>query len=138
MDDPTFGKEAYSLYLPLSSALLFSLSFALAMVYRKKVELHSRFIACTGLLLVDPVCGRVLAFYVVDLPEMWHYQLATFAIEVVVLAVMAATLSRRSQPHRAFTVYAAFYIGVLVAYFSGAKSATWYGIASWFRQQALT
>lgn len=86
MDESTFAREAYSLYLPLSAALLFSLSFALAMAYRKTIQLHSRFIACTGLLLVDPVCGRVLAFHLVDLPQTWHYQLVTFGIEIAAVA----------------------------------------------------
>src|SRR5512139_18513 len=138
MDASAFVREAYSLYLPLSAAILFSLSFALAMVYRRTVKLHSRFIACTGLLLVDPVCGRVLAFYVVDLPKMWHYQLVTFGIEIAVVAVLATTLARRSQHHRAFTLFAVFYIGVLVMYFPGAQSARWHSLADWFRQLPLT
>lgn len=138
MDDPTFVDEAYTLYLPLSTALLFTASFALAMLHRKNVQLHSRFLACTALLLVDPVCGRVLALYVLELPRFWHYQLITFGIEVAVLLVLTLTLPARSGPRRAFSLFAALYASVLATWFVGARTAPWFAIANWFRGLPLT
>lgn len=138
MDDSTFVREAYSLYLPVSATLLFILSFSLAMAYRRTVQLHSRFFACTALLLVDPVCGRVLAFYLIDFPQMWHYQLVTFGIEIAVLALLLTTLAPGSRQRCVFSLFAAFYTGVLVVYFAATGSATWRGLADWFRQQPLT
>jgi hypothetical protein len=62
MEPSTFEREAYTLYLPLSAAALFAVAYCLAIRYRALTPVHGRLMACTALLLVDPVLGRFLAF----------------------------------------------------------------------------
>jgi hypothetical protein len=138
MDAATFEREAYTLYLPLSAALLFACAYALAVVHRRDVRLHARFMACTGLLLLDPVLGRVLAFHVVQLPELWHYQLVTFGAECAVVLARARTLPPRSRPRLAFAVFAGGYVSVLACWFFVPHLPAWKSFAQWFRGLPVT
>ncbi len=138
MDEPTFTEQAYTLYLPLSGAFLFGLAFVLAMANRRSTPLHARFMACTALILVDPVVGRVLGFYVVELPQFWHYQIITFGIETIVLVALVITLEPHTAQRRVFARFAGVYFAVLLLWFFVPNTAAWYAFADWFRRLPLS
>lgn len=138
MDPATFEREAYTLYLPLSAALLFALAFGLALHHRRVVPLHARFMASTALLLVDPVLGRLLAFHVLELPEFWHYQLITFGIELAVLSVLWRSLPAATPSRGAFACFAVVYGSVLLLWFALPRTGAWKSLALWFRELPLT
>jgi hypothetical protein len=77
MDAAAFEAEAAALYLPLFSAVLFSLAYGLAVVHRRAAALHARLMVCTALVLIDPVVGRTLAFHFPPLPNVLLYQAIT-------------------------------------------------------------
>ena len=137
-DASSFANAAYILYLPISAALLFGMSFALAILHRNSTPLHSRFMACTALILVDPVLGRVLAFYVVELPQFWHYQLVPFGLEIAIVIWLARTIAPNLPSRRAFSFFAIFYSLVLLLWFIVPTSRPWLTFATWFRQLPLT
>lgn len=137
MDAGTFAREADALYLPISAAALFAVAFGLAMRYRRATPLHARFIACTVLPLTDPVLGRVVGFYVVELPEFWHYQVLTFGLELLVLAYLCRT-ARSARDPRAFWGFAGGYSIVLLLWFWFPRTAPWLQFATWFRGLPLT
>jgi hypothetical protein len=138
MEAAAFEQDAYTLYLPVSAALLFAVAYALAIAYRRSMRLHARFMACTGLLLLDPVLGRVLGFYVVELPRFWQYQLITFGLECSVLLALARTLPLRSPESRVFNRFAGSYAAVLALWFVVPHSSTWMSFARWFRHLSVT
>ena len=138
MDPATFNQEAYTLYLPLTAALLFAAAWSLALVYRASVRLHARFMACTALLLLDPVLGRFLAFHVVELPEFWHYQLITFSAECAVVGMLYKTLPSPSLERRVFGIFGVVYAAVLVLWFFAPRTAAWHAWATWFRALPIT
>jgi hypothetical protein len=137
MDSATFASEAYTLYLPLSASALFAVAFSLAVTYRNAPPLHARFMACTALLLVDPVLGRALAFHVIELPQFWHYQLITFGVELALLGVMVRTLRPSAKPH-VFSAFAATYAAVLMLWFIAPRTEPWLVFAKWFRELPIT
>ncbi len=138
MDDATFSREAYTLYLPLSAAFLFAVTFLAAQAHRRRTPLHARFMACTALVLVDPVVGRVLAFHVIELPEFWHYQVVTFAVEALLLLALFKTLAPETGDRRTFGTIAGLYLVVLLLWFVAARTEAWLSFAQWFRQQPFT
>ena len=138
MDPATFEREAYTLYLPLSAAVLFAVGYALALRHRRVLPLHARFMACTALLLVDPVLGRFLAFHVVELPQFWHYQVITFGVEFAVLSALWRTLPPALPDRAAFLHFACGYAAVLLLWFVAPRMDAWLLFATWFRQAPLT
>ena len=55
-----YAIQTYILYLQLSLALLFGLSYGLAIWTRRSVARHSRLMVCTALTLIDPVVIRLM------------------------------------------------------------------------------
>lgn len=138
MDPGVFEREAYSLYLPLSAALLFSVAYWLGLRTRRVLPLHGRFMACTALLLVDPVLGRFLAFYVLELPRFWHYQVITFGLELLVVFVLWRTLPALTPKQDIFLGFLGAYSVVLLMWFVAPRTDTWLSFATWFRELPLT
>jgi hypothetical protein len=138
IDGPTFTREAYTLYLPISAVVLFIVAFTLGMFHRRTVELHSRFLACTAILLLDPVLGRVLAFYVIEFPQFWHYQVVTFGTEAAVVLVLTKTLTPNGEPRQTFARFALFYIVILISWFFAPRTQLWLVFADWYRRLPLT
>jgi hypothetical protein len=68
MDDGTFRAEAANLYLPLSAILLFGIAYGCGVLYRRTPAVHARFMICTSFTMIDPVVGRILAFYLPPFP----------------------------------------------------------------------
>jgi hypothetical protein len=138
MDEATFASEAASLYLPLSAVFLFGLSYALAMIYRKTQALHARFMIATGLVLVDPVVGRVLFFYAPPLPHALLYQAITFgSVDLILLALLwRPPLGPRLR--RTFMAGAAAFPAAHLGWFTVAQSRLWLPLARWFRALPLT
>ena len=81
-----YALQTYILYLQLSLALLFALSYGLAIWNRRSVARHSRFMVCTALTLVDPVMIRIL-FWIDPTPD-WNYQWLTFGLTDLVFLVL--------------------------------------------------
>jgi hypothetical protein len=138
MEPATFAREAYTLYLPLSAATLFALAYCLAIRYRPLPPVHARFMACTALLLVDPVVGRFLAFHVAELPQFWHYQIITFGAELGVLFLLWRTIPRGTPGRGVFLGFSAIYASGLLLWFAVPASNAWLSFARWFRELPLT
>lgn len=138
MEAATFEQEAYSLYLPLSVTVLFASAYAVAVRYRRRYRLHARCMACTALLLVDPVGGRLMGFYLPELPAPWQYQAITFGVEGVLAAALLRSLPPQSQDRRHFGWFLAVFALVQGLWFALPYTAPWLTFATWFRGLPLT
>lgn len=138
MDDRKFEAEAFTLYLPLHSVVLFALLYGLGLRYRSVPAAHGRFMVATALLLIDPVVGRVLYFHFPPLPAPWLYQAITYGL--VDLLALALVLSFRgpAPARRALAGMLAILVAAQALWFAFAPSATWLAFAAWFRGLPLT
>lgn len=133
MDDATFTREAPSLFLPLSAAVLFALSYALAIVHRRVAPLHARFMIATGLPMIDPVLGRLLFYYGPELSHPLYYQAITFGLTDLILAILLFR-PRLSGALRGRFLYPALAFPVAhAAWFSVVQGPHWLPLAAWFR-----
>ena len=77
-------------FMDLSSILYFAFAYVMAIVHRRDMGLHARFMASTALPLLPPALARVLGSYVLpagsSFPMALH--LAFVAAELVVLALL--------------------------------------------------
>lgn len=126
-----YAIQTYILYLQLSLAALFGLSYALAVWTRRSVALHSRFMVCTALTLIDPVVIRLL-FWVDSLPD-WNYQWLTFGLTDLVLVALI-WLERANRAGRAvFPTMLLLLIAVqLPALLGWTEGPAWQAFARWF------
>lgn len=126
-----FAVQTYVLYLQVSLAFLFGLSYGLAIWHRRSVALHSRFMICTALTLIDPVVIRIL-FWINPAPA-FNYQWLTFGLTDLVFLVLI-WLERRNRAGRGvfpamLLVFAAAQLPALLGLTDG---ALWQGFARWF------
>jgi hypothetical protein len=122
--------QTYILYLQLSLAFLFTLSYALAIGTRRSVARHSRFMVCTALTLIDPVAIRLM-FWADPTPE-WNYQWATFGLtDLVLLALIWAERNNRAGRGVFPAMLVVFVLAQLPALLGWTEGALWQGFAQW-------
>lgn len=138
MDDSTFAMEARNLYLPLSAIVLFALAYASGIVFRRMTDLHARFMIGTALTMVDPVVGRILAFYFPPLPGDLYYQAITFGSADAILLGLAIGDRARPRSRWVFPAMLAVFAAAHVLWFTWAPSEGWVPVAAWFRRMPLT
>jgi hypothetical protein len=138
MDDGTFSREAPSLYLPLSAVLVFAIAYAGGILYRHTPELHASFMICTSLTMVDPIVGRILAFYFPPLPNDLYYQAVTYGSVELIVVCLAIGSGRRARSRWAFLIMLPLFMTTHLLWFTWAQSDGWSPIAAWFRSCALS
>lgn len=137
LDDGRFLEQSYTLYLQLSLAALWALCYGLAIAFRRTTALHSRFMVCTGLTLLDPVLIR---FVIWANPSVtWNFQWLTFGITDFVLLALIV-VERRSPTGRGVfpAMLAVFAILQAPALLGLWKSAPWQDFARWYAALPLT
>lgn len=138
MDDNTFAAEARNLYLPLSALVLFCITYGGGILYRRRSEMHSRFMVCTSLTMIDPVLGRIVAFYLPPLPDYLYYQAVTYGLTDVILLSLAIRDRARLQALWVFPAMLVLFVAAHAVWFTWAQADGWLVIASWFRRLPLT
>jgi hypothetical protein len=118
-------------------APVFVLSWALAMAYRKRMQLHARFMICTGLTLIDPVVVRLMLW--IDHAPSWNYQWFTFLLTDFVLLLLI-WLERKAHAGRWVfpLMLGVFALAQIPALFGLTGQAWWQGFAAWFAGLPLT
>lgn len=138
MDDDTFLAEGFSHYLPFYATTVFVLAYGLGLRFRRMPAAHGRFMLATAIPLVDPVLGRVMAFYLPTLPSPWHYQAITFAVATLIGGLLVFTYRGSTAARRALLGYFAVLVFLEVGWFVIAPTAPWLEAVGWFRAMPLT
>ena len=126
-----YAIQTYILYLQLSLAALFALSYGLAIWTRRSVARHSRFMVCTALTLVDPVFIRLL-LWADPLPG-FNYQWLTFGLTDLIFLVLI-WLERHNRAGRGVfpAMLGVFILAQLPALLGLTEGPLWQGFARWF------
>jgi hypothetical protein len=138
MDDAKFAAEGFGHYLPFYATTVFALAYGLGLWYRRIPAAHGRFMLCTTIPLIDPVLGRVMAFYAPPLPSPWLYQVVTFGIATAVAGMLVFTYRGSAPARRALIGYFAVLVALEVGWFAIAPTAPWLEVVRWFRGLPLT
>jgi hypothetical protein len=123
-----YAIQTYILYLQLSLALLFAVSYVAAIATRRSVARHSRFMTCTALTLTDPVLIRLL-FWADPMPG-FNYQWLTFGATDLVFLVLI-WLERNNRAGRGvFPAMLALFVALqLPALLGWTNGALWQAFA---------
>lgn len=137
MDAATLDREGANLYLPLSAIVLFAPAYGGGVLWRRERAVHARFLVTTAFPLIDPVVGRLMAFYLPPLPGYLWYQVITFGAGDLVLAWLAWR-DRHSPSGWVFRVMLAWTLLVHAGWFTLAGGDQWLAAARWFARLPLT
>lgn len=129
--------QTYILYLQISLAFLFSISYLLAMVYRKQAEIHARFMICTGLTLIDPVFARL--FYWIHPTSAADHQWLTFGLTDLIFVFLIILERRNPRGRWVFPfMLLAFIILQIPALLMLTDRPAWQSFAMWFASLPIT
>jgi hypothetical protein len=138
MSEAAFAKEGIYIYLPLAVAALFAVACVQGLRWRKSAAVHARFMVATGLLLVDPVLGRIMFFYLPPLPSDKLYQGTTFTLIAVAMAFLVKSVPIHVPGRTAFRNYCLATVSTLALFFVVPHTGTWLSFVNWFRALPLT
>ncbi|HEY5723131.1 MAG TPA: hypothetical protein VIT45_12490 [Allosphingosinicella sp.] len=126
-----YAIQTYIVWLQLSLAFLFALSYGLAIWTRRSVARHSRFMVCTALTLVDPVVIRLM-FWADPTPD-WNYQWATFGLTDLIFLVLI-WLERNNRAGRLVfpAMLGIFILAQAPALLGLTNGPLWQGFARWY------
>jgi hypothetical protein len=137
LEGPRYDIQTYVLWLQLSLTGVFVLSWALAMATRKRMQLHARFMICTGLTLIDPVVVRLMLW--IDSTPDWNYQWFTFLLTDFVLLLLIWLERKAREGRRVFPLMlGVFVLAQIPALFGLTEQTWWQGFARWFAGLPLT
>jgi len=129
--------RTYILYLQVSLVSMFALCYALAIVTRRDMAVHARFMICTGFTLIDPVVIRLM-FWIHDNPT-WNYQWFTFGLtDGGILALFCFGGDQRRGRWVFPTMLLVFVVSQLPALFHWTAAPQWQAFARWFAALPLT
>lgn len=133
LDAVRLAREGGFLYMILGMTLMFAVALALGIRWRRSPGIHGRFMACTVLPLLDPVCGRILGAHFPALPADFLYQAPALLAMTGVLAVLARTASRAAPGRSAFLAFAWGSILLFLLFFVIQHHPAWMACVGWLR-----
>ncbi|MDZ7719343.1 MAG: hypothetical protein U5K72_11060 [Balneolaceae bacterium] len=123
--------QTYILYLQLSLAFLFAITYGCAVYYRKTKAIHSRCMIATSFTFIDPIFARL--FNIADLNTPFSNQVITFMLVNLILVVLSI-LDRNNR--KAKWVYPSLLILYLIIeipiFFNLTGMNWWQSFAEWF------
>lgn len=132
-----FARQSYVLYLQISLAALFGLSYGSAVLARRSMAVHARFMICTALTLIDPIVVRLMLW--ADSTPDWNYQWLTFGLTDLVLVTLIWLDRDLRRGRWVFPVMlVAFVLAQAPAVLAWTGTAGWQAFARWFASLPLT
>ena len=138
MTDEKFEIEGFAHYLPFYALLVFGTAYALGLWYRQYEDAHGRFMLLTAIPLIDPVIGRLLFFYLPELPSPWFYQGITFTLATIVAGLLVFSYRGKGPPKRALVGYFVFLVALEIGWFTVSLTSQWKQIMHMYRGLPLT
>jgi len=126
-----FVRRSYIVYLQLSLAFVFAVTYGFAIWYRKTKDVHARFMVATVFTFIDPVFDRFISMFMpfITIRGEW------FTFGLINLMLITLAITDRNQP-RARWVFP----GLLILYlfietpifFQLTDMGWWQSFAAWF------
>jgi hypothetical protein len=137
MDDATLATDGFAHYLPVYATIIFALAYGFGIRFRHWPAAHGRFMVCTAIPLIDPVFGRVLAFFLPPWAGPWLYQVVTFSVATAIAGLVVFSFRGPAPARRALFVYFAVLVGLEIGWFTLSPTAAWLDLVRGFRSIPL-
>lgn len=127
-----YGPLAYSLALiDIPSLLLLAAFYVLAIVHRRTVKLHSRYMAATVILLLPPALGRFLVFWVPGIESLPAALNPMMLLTELVAVGLVVDDWRGGKVYPPYVVTLGFLVVVHALMWPVQEMAWWHGFSGW-------
>lgn len=138
MDEATFARSAFTLYLPVMSTAAFLASYVLAVAYRRDRAAHAAFMSGTAFALIEPIAVRLVFFYTPAGEVHWVYDVIGIALVGTILTMLIAASRHVPRARNAFVALLVLFGTLSVGWFTLARTHGWAAFARWFVDLPLT
>lgn len=129
-DEASFGFRTYLLYLQISLAFAFAVTYGLAMYHRQSTPIHSRLMVATTLTFVDPIFARLIFTYLPDITI--NGQWLTFGMINLVLIGLSIIDRNNKKVRWVFPGLLVLYFIIEIPIFFGLTNSPWWqNFAAW-------
>lgn len=126
-----FARRSYGIYLQLSLAFVFAVTYGLAIWYRKTRDLHARFMVATAFTFIDPVFDRFLSMFMPFIPI--RNEWLTFGFINLMLITLAMTDRNQPRARWVFPGLLVLYLAIEIPVFFQLTGMEWWqSFAAWF------
>ncbi|MEX0735438.1 MAG: hypothetical protein WD944_09360 [Steroidobacteraceae bacterium] len=137
LEGEAYAIQTYILYLQISLAVLFSLSYLLAILNRRSMPVHARFMICTAMTLIDPITIRLMFWW--DPAPGLNYNWVTFGFtDLVFMALIWFDRDARTGRWVFPTMLGVFVLSQVPVFFGLTGARVWQAFAAWFAALPLT
>jgi hypothetical protein len=103
------SRESFrTLLIPISEIFFFSFFYLLAIINKRNVALHMRYIICSALVLITPSLARVTGFWF-DAEQLYSYILTFLVIDIILIMLIAFDLKKRTN-YRPYVIALVFFL----------------------------
>lgn len=113
------------------SAIAFAVLYGLAIVHRRRTQLHARYMVATALIFLVPGLGRALGNY---LPPLIGWAPTFYEVTLVPLAIGLWLLFldwRNSKPLQPYLVFNGLWLGNLLMWELAPRMGVWHRLLAW-------
>ncbi|HVT87170.1 MAG TPA: hypothetical protein VHD35_18380 [Chitinophagaceae bacterium] len=97
-----------TLLIPLFEIVLLTLFYLLAIIYRRDVRLHMRYLICNALILITPSLARVLGFWF-GVKQLYSYTISFGLTELILILLIFFDRQHKSN-YRPYVFALAFFL----------------------------
>jgi len=126
-----FVRRSHAIYLQLSLALVFAVTYAFAIWYRKTRDIHARLMVATVFTFIDPVFDRFISMYMLFITIRGEW--LTFGFINLILISLAIT--DRNQPRVRWVFPGLLFLYLIIEmpiFFQLTGMGWWQSFAAWF------
>jgi uncharacterized membrane protein YozB (DUF420 family) len=118
-------------WISLFQAALFALIYALAIIHRRDMKLHARYMVSTALIFLMPGLVRALFNYVAPLGIWLPNFYVMFYLPLLIALWLLYRDWRNAQPMRPFALFAVLWAGALGLWLVLPETTAWQAFADW-------
>lgn len=138
LEEQMNARRNFILFIQLGFALFFAVLYGLAILNRHKPAIHSRFMLCTGILLIEPILVRVFKFNLSFIEWSVPYQVVTWPMVDLLLLALVIADRRNQEACRVFQWSLTVFVVFQVVHFTVTDTEPWIAFTSWFASLSLT
>ncbi len=132
------ARRHFILFIQLVFALFFSILYGFAMTNRLSPSIHSRWMVCTGILLIEPILVRVFKFNLDFIAWSVPYQYVTWPMVDLLLLALVISDRRRGSGGRVFQYALTVFLIYQALHLTVTHTRPWISFAGWFAGLPLT
>lgn len=132
------GEGLYVLMLQITILAQFLIFYSLAIINRKRSDVHARYMVCTALPLIDPIFARILIFNVFAGDYAANSQYYTYAFTDLILLALVIWDWRSSGRKDVFLPMLFVLVALQLPAFLFVETSAWMSFASWYIQLPIS